>query len=91
MCNELRRAGFEEPFEVQRETIPDMIIKNDICCRAPTGSGKTLAFGIPMIEHLSRANPNRPRALILTPTRELAEQIFQVLDPLAWSQNFRMM
>ncbi len=91
MCKELRRAGFEEPFEVQRETIPDMILKHDICCRAPTGSGKTLAFGIPMIEHLTRAKPNRPKSLILTPTRELAEQIFQVLDPLAWSQNLRMM
>lgn len=91
MCKELRRAGFEEPFEVQMETIPDMMLKRDICCRAPTGSGKTLAFGIPMIEHLSKASPNKPKSLILTPTRELAEQIFQVLDPLAWSQNMKMM
>ena len=91
MCHELRRSGFEEPFEVQRETIPDMMLRRDICCRAPTGSGKTLAFGIPMIEHLTRANPNRPKSLILTPTRELAEQIFKVLDPIAWAKNFRMM
>ena len=37
ICHELKRAGFEEPFEVQRETIPDMILGRDICCRAPTG------------------------------------------------------
>ena len=44
MCHELRRAGFDEPFEVQRETIPDMMLGRDVCCRAPAGSGKTLAF-----------------------------------------------
>ena len=46
MCHELKRAGFDEPFEVQRETIPDMMLGRDVCCRAPTGSGKTLAFGM---------------------------------------------
>ena len=43
MCHELKRAGFDEPFEVQRETIPDMMLGRDVLLSAPTGSGKTLA------------------------------------------------
>ncbi len=89
--HELKRAGFEEPFEVQRETIPDMLLGRDVCCRAPTGSGKTLAFGIPMLERVGRGEPSLPKALILTPTRELAEQIHSVLDPIAWGLNLRVM
>ena len=91
MSHELKRAGFDEPFEVQRETIPDMILGKDVCCRAPTGSGKTLAFGIPMLERVGRGEPSLPKALILTPTRELAEQIHSVLDPIAWGLNLRVM
>ena len=91
MCYELKRAGFTEPFEVQRETIPDMMLGRDVCCRAPTGSGKTLAFGIPMLERVGRGEPSLPKALILTPTRELAEQIHSVLDPIAWGLNLKVM
>ena len=91
ICHELKRAGFDEPFEVQRETIPDMIMGRDICCRAPTGSGKTLAFGIPILERTPRSQPFLPKSLILTPTRELAEQIYSVLDPIAWGINLRVM
>jgi superfamily II DNA/RNA helicase len=91
MSHELKRAGFEIPFEVQRETIPDMIMGKDVCCRAPTGSGKTLAFGIPMLERVGRGEPSLPKALILTPTRELAEQIYTVLDPIAWGLNLSIM
>ena len=91
MCHELKRAGFDEPFEVQRETIPDMLLGRDVCCRAPTGSGKTLAFGIPMLERVGRGEPSLPKALILTPTRELAEQIHGVLDPIAWGLNLKVM
>ncbi|RJV01870.1 MAG: ATP-dependent helicase [Candidatus Poseidoniales archaeon] len=91
MSHELKRAGFDEPFEVQRETIPDMMLGRDVCCRAPTGSGKTLAFGIPMLERVGRGEPSLPKALILTPTRELAEQIHGVLDPIAWGLNLKVM
>ena len=79
----LERQGISEPFEVQREAIPDSMLGNDICCRAPTGSGKTLAFGLPLISRTPRADPEFPTALILSPTRELAEQICKVLTPLA--------
>ena len=79
----LERQGIIEPFEVQTETIPDTLLGKDVCCRAPTGSGKTLAFGLPLITRSKRADSKRPTSLILTPTRELAEQINSVLRPLA--------
>ena len=81
----LRQQGIEEPFEVQREAIPDALLGRDVCCRAPTGSGKTLAFGLPLLSRTVQAKIEMPTALILTPTRELAEQICKVLNPLAWS------
>ena len=83
----LRQQGIEEPFEVQRESIPDGMLGHDVCCRAPTGSGKTLAFGLPLIERTEPARPGMPTSLILTPTRELAEQIYKVLEPLAWEME----
>jgi len=83
----LRKQGITEPFEVQTEAIPDGMLGKDICCRAPTGSGKTLAFGLPLIEKTPQADPGRPTSLILTPTRELAEQIYKVLEPLAWEME----
>ncbi|NNF53548.1 MAG: DEAD/DEAH box helicase [Acidimicrobiales bacterium] len=55
----------------------------DVLGRAPTGSGKTLAFGIPVLQLVERAEPRRPRGLILAPTRELAEQIRRDLLPIA--------
>ena len=85
LVEELRTKGIIEPFEVQCEAIPDAILGRDICCRAPTGSGKTLAFGLPLIARTAEAKPKRPTSLILTPTRELAEQIRNVLEPLARS------
>ena len=85
----LREEGIEEPFEVQTKTIPDALDGRDVCCRAPTGSGKTLAFGIPLVSMSPKAEPKRPTSLILTPTRELAEQIRGVLKPLADSIGLR--
>ncbi len=81
----LKKKGLTKPFEVQLETIPETILGKDICCRAPTGSGKTLAFGIPLLERSKKAKSKLPTSLILTPTRELAEQIQNVLNPLAKS------
>ena len=89
MADVLRDGGIEEPFEVQTRTIPGALEGRDVCCRAPTGSGKTLAFGIPMVTMSPKAEPKRPTSLILTPTRELAEQIRGVLRPLADSIGLR--
>jgi superfamily II DNA/RNA helicase len=81
----LREDGIIEPFEVQIEAIPEAMQGRDVCCRAPTGSGKTLAFGLPLISRTAEAESKRPTSLVLTPTRELAEQIRKVLQPLARS------
>ena len=89
MADVLRDGGIEEPFEVQTRTIPGALEGRDVCCRAPTGSGKTLAFGIPLVTLSPKAQPKRPTSLILTPTRELAEQIRGVLRPLADSIGLR--
>ena len=89
MADVLRDGGIEEPFEVQTKTIPGALEGRDVCCRAPTGSGKTLAFGIPLVMMSPKAEPKRPTSLILTPTRELAEQIGGVLRPLADSIGLR--
>ena len=90
MADVLRDGGIEEPFEVQTKTIPGALEGRDVCCRAPTGSGKTLAFGIPLVTMSPKAEPKRPTSLILTPTRELAEQIRGVLRPLADSIGIRI-
>ncbi len=77
-----------EPFAIQDLTLPDAIAGRDILGRAPTGSGKTLAFGLPALARLGgtdKAIKRRPRGLILSPTRELAEQIQRELAPLATS------
>jgi superfamily II DNA/RNA helicase len=71
----LERRGITEPFEIQAATIADAMAGRDVCGRAPTGSGKTLAFGIPLIAGAVQAKPYHPTALVLAPTRELAEQI----------------
>lgn len=71
----LARRGITKPFDIQAATVADALAGRDVCGRAPTGSGKTLAFGIPLVANARRAEPKRPRALVLAPTRELAEQI----------------
>ena len=87
LVERLDRNGISEPFDIQTATIPDALAGRDVLGRAPTGSGKTLAFGIPMIATLESGKPRRPRGLILSPTRELAEQIRRELAPLAQVRN----
>jgi superfamily II DNA/RNA helicase len=77
-------AGFTAPFAIQTEAIPVALTGQDVCGRARTGSGKTLAFGVPMLARLDgEAEPMRPLALVLVPTRELALQVAEVLTPVA--------
>lgn len=83
LVERLDRNGITEPFDIQTATIPDALAGKDVLGRAPTGSGKTLAFGIPMVATLESGKARRPRGLILSPTRELAEQIRRELAPLA--------
>jgi superfamily II DNA/RNA helicase len=79
----LQRDGIESPFPVQELCIPDALAGRDICGKAKTGSGKTLAFGLPLLERADKAQPRRPTGLVLVPTRELANQVYKVLAPLA--------
>jgi superfamily II DNA/RNA helicase len=80
----LADQGITEPFPVQELTIPDAVAGRDVCGKAKTGSGKTLAFGLPLLTRLTAESaPKRPRALVLVPTRELALQVTEALDPLA--------
>ncbi|WP_202879560.1 DEAD/DEAH box helicase [Serinicoccus kebangsaanensis] len=81
----LARTGITAPFPIQAATIPDAMAGRDLLGRGQTGSGKTMAFGLPLLDRLAtrpRAVPHRPRAVILTPTRELAMQISDALAPL---------
>jgi superfamily II DNA/RNA helicase len=79
-----------EPFPVQAAAIPPALAGRDVQGSAPTGSGKTLAFGLPLLSRVGKAERNMPTALVLAPTRELAEQIRLDLDPLARSVNRRV-
>jgi len=83
----LAADGIEHPFPIQELTIPDAIAGRDVCGKAKTGSGKTLAFGLPLIDRLEQGSPKRPRALVMVPTRELAIQVAEVLEPLAASRG----
>lgn len=79
----LRTIGITEPTPVQQRVIPDMLAGRDVCGQAQTGSGKTLAFGLPLVERTASARPRRPHALVVVPTRELANQIAEALSPFA--------
>lgn len=83
VADALAKRNITEPFPVQAATIPDALDGRDVAGRAPTGSGKTLAFGLPLIARVEKASKRRPTSLILAPTRELAEQIKDELEPLA--------
>ncbi len=83
----LAARGVVEPFPIQAAAIPDVLAGRDVSGRAPTGSGKTLAFGLPLLARVASADRHRPRALVLAPTRELAEQIKQELAPLAGAMH----
>ena len=79
----LAQRGIHEPFPVQALTIPDALAGRDVCGKAKTGSGKTLAFGLPVLHLMPKAEPARPTALALVPTRELATQVCDELKPAA--------
>ncbi len=83
----LEKMGRTSPFPVQALTIPDAMAGRDVCGKAKTGSGKTLAFGLPVLERVKAAEPRRPRALILVPTRELAVQVKDELAPLGQARG----
>lgn len=90
----LENQGITQPFPIQGAAIPDALAGRDVLGRGPTGSGKTFTFGLPIISRLASSGaskPQRPRGLILAPTRELAIQIQQRLDPPAAAMGLRVL
>ncbi|MCT2589506.1 DEAD/DEAH box helicase [Streptomyces sp. N2-109] len=83
LVRKLTQSGVIKPFPIQAATIPDALAGKDILGRGRTGSGKTLSFGLPLLSRLigGRTAKRRPRGLILTPTRELAMQVSDALQP----------
>ncbi len=83
IVRKLAQNGVTAPFPIQAATIPDALAGKDILGRGRTGSGKTLSFGLPLLATLSggRTEKKRPRGIILTPTRELAMQVADALQP----------
>ena len=98
----LREREISTPFPIQSATLPDTLAGRDVLGRGRTGSGKTLAFALPLVARLAgqvpsartianRTRPGAPRALILAPTRELANQILATLEPLATAAGLQAM
>ena len=89
----LAAGGVITPFPIQARTAADALAGRDVLGRAQTGSGKTLAFGLPVLTRLAASGqrrPGAPRALVLVPTRELAVQVTDALDPLARALRLRV-
>ncbi|WP_406171065.1 DEAD/DEAH box helicase [Streptomyces sp. NBC_00996] len=83
VVRKLAQNGVTTPFPIQAATIPDALAGKDILGRGRTGSGKTLSFGLPTLAQLAggHTEKKKPRAVILTPTRELAMQVADALQP----------
>jgi superfamily II DNA/RNA helicase len=90
LADALAAKGIIKAFPIQAMTIHDALAGRDVCGKAKTGSGKTLGFGLPMLQRVASDDtyvrvtdgPARPRGLVLLPTRELAVQVHEVLEPL---------
>ena len=94
LLENLIKNGFSEPTPIQSESIPSSLFKRDIIACAPTGSGKTLAFLIPMIQNIIDSRNNNEdeiqlRGLIVTPTKELAQQINGQINKLIENLNIK--
>ncbi len=88
----LTAEGVRVPFPIQGATLPNTLAGRDVLGRGRTGSGKTLAFGLALLARTAgrRAEPRQPLALVLVPTRELAQQVTDALSPYARSVGLRL-
>nr|WP_242614069.1 DEAD/DEAH box helicase [Actinomadura roseirufa] len=88
----LDREGVTVPFPIQAAALPNALAGRDVLGRGRTGSGKTLAFGLALLARVAgrRAEPHRPHALVLVPTRELAQQVTDALVPYADAVDLRL-
>ncbi|MCW2621106.1 MAG: box helicase protein, partial [Frankiales bacterium] len=92
LVSALERQGKTAPFAIQVRALPDALAGKDVLGRGQTGSGKTLAFGLPVLARLAGGERKRsqPRALVLVPTRELAQQVHDELAPLAQGLDLKL-
>jgi ATP-dependent RNA helicase RhlE len=82
----LAARSIHQPFRIQELVLPDALAGLDVLAKSPTGSGKTLAFAVPIVERTTTGDP-RPSALVLVPTRELASQVTEDIEPLAQAKG----
>ena len=85
----LGKRGIEAPFPIQALVMKDALAGRDVLAKSRTGSGKTLGFALPIIETI-QAGQNGPSALVLVPTRELAEQVKDEFTDIAKAKNLRV-
>jgi len=86
----LAARGIVEPFPIQMMVIEDATAGRDTLARSKTGSGKTLGFAIPIVDQIDRSATARPMALVLVPTRELAQQVRDEFDDIAEARGLRV-
>ena len=88
----LARQGVSAPFPIQAATLPNSLAGRDVLGRGRTGSGKTIAFGLAVLARTAgrRAESRQPLALVLVPTRELAQQVTEALTPYAHAVRLRL-
>lgn len=84
----LAQLGFVEPTNIQIQAIPQLLAGNDIVGQSQTGTGKTAAYSLPMLEKIDVDNKS-VQALILAPTRELAQQVAQAIEDFTWERKLR--
>jgi superfamily II DNA/RNA helicase len=85
----LEARGITTPFQIQARAIPAALAGTDLLAKSPTGSGKTLAFAVPLVLRVPRDDA-RPAALVLVPTRELAQQVTEEIEALATARKLRV-
>lgn len=90
LLRNLHRQNFDRPTPIQSEAIPIMLMNRDIVACAPTGSGKTLAFSIPIVQSLKQHETTGIRCLIVTPTKELATQIYNEIVKLSSGRDLNI-
>jgi len=95
LVSALASRGIHDPFPIQAATLPDALAGRDVLGRGRTGSGKTIAFAVPAVMRVmqseAKRRAGRPRALVLVPTRELANQVLDTLTVLTDTLNLRGM
>jgi superfamily II DNA/RNA helicase len=85
----LSARGFDAPFPIQQLVMRDALAGRDVLARSQTGSGKTLAFAIPIVERIAKGGTS-PSALVLVPTRELAQQVADEFEAIARANGLRI-